>query len=588
MKHFLLLLLSSIASAEVLIGPFITRNHDVVGTVYALSERVLEIRGFTFDGAAPAAFFWADTEARPSRSGYLLHDAAGPSSSCGNVKLPGSRGATYTVEFPPGTSVLDVLGGSISVWCERFAANFGEVVVPGTLEELVATADGPALICSEGGGDAAPGPAPVEAVTAPLPLGSLTTRQHALQGTVVALSDRVLQVSGFTFDGNAPAAFFWADTGTRPSSSGFMLLDAAPTNSCGTNDLPRADGETYIVEFPEGTSLRDVAGGSIGVWCEAFNANFGEVRVPDDLSALPVTGPSLSCSENPTPVVETPDFAATPDGYNCESMHEDFQVRWKLDGSNINLQLLGRNLREGDYMSFGLSGSPEGTDMVGADVVVADLFQGEYRVIDFYMDARGQCSNGNGVCPDTFGNNAFASDITNVSGQQAAGLTMIEYTRPLVPTDLEARVGGQTVDLTIPTSGESFIAWAIGPVDDNTGIPFFHDVAFPRNDVSLEFGRATVDSCEPFVVAGPGEEEEEEIVPFVRPVLTDVTEFTARIGPSGGPRGYVAITEQDAWGISWCKSMDIPVVCLILDFYVFFSFVSNSHIELIFCTNHRY
>lgn len=81
------------------------------------------------------------------------------------------------------------------------------------------------------------------------------------------------------YDGFAPVVYFWADTSARPTATGFRLNDGAPTRGCGVTPLPAADGTmTFRVEFPENRSILDIRGGSISVWCEAFRANFGEVR----------------------------------------------------------------------------------------------------------------------------------------------------------------------------------------------------------------------------------------------------------------------------------------------------------------------
>ena len=64
-------------------------------------------------------------------------------------------------------------------------------------------------------------------------------------------------------------------------------------------------------------------------------------------------------------------IAQTPEGWNCESLNDDYQVRWKIDNNNIDVELLALDLPDGSYMSFGISGSATSTNMVGADVVVA-------------------------------------------------------------------------------------------------------------------------------------------------------------------------------------------------------------------------
>ena len=152
---------------------------------------------------------------------------------------------------------------AISVWCETFFANFGEVIIPTSLFGLTTTESGPKLLCS----------GPVE-----VSLGALPTRGHRVSGQIFALSERVLEIRGFVYDGAAPDVFFWADTNAIPTAGGFILSDSTPSNSCANRPLPPADGlVTYRVEFPEGKSLRDILGGSISIWCRTFRANFGEV-----------------------------------------------------------------------------------------------------------------------------------------------------------------------------------------------------------------------------------------------------------------------------------------------------------------------
>lgn len=54
-------------------------------------------------------------------------------------------------------------------------------------------------------------------------------------------------------------------------------------------------------------------------------------------------------------------------------------------------------------MAFGLSANPERSLMVGGDVVVAwvdkQTLQG--YAVDYFLDAKSQCSGGRGSCPDT-------------------------------------------------------------------------------------------------------------------------------------------------------------------------------------------
>lgn len=351
-----------------------------------------------------------------------------------------------------------------------------------------------------------------------------------------------------SFAGTAPAVFFWADTNSRASAGGYPLLDAAPTNGCGLQPIQGADGSAdYRVEFPEGTSIADIAGGSISIWCEAFTANFGQVTVPVSSLETPLPeGPALTCSTGGGGDNTVPEIARTPQGYNCEPLNDEFQVRWKVsdDATSIDYELVSTTIIENDYMAFGSSGSSTETLMTpGGDPVVCDTFQGEFRAIDFDLNDRSQCSGSFGACPDSVtGSN---NDVTNVSGDEDfdLGVTLVRYTKPLAGSDATDKT------VSVEAGVRTFAIWALGPVSPNTGFPQFHSV-IPRQDVSIEFGREVVDNCEPLVqgeaaVVPPPPE------PFFVPILQGEQTIVAQIGPSGGDRGYSGITGRTSWGIAW-------------------------------------
>ena len=421
------------AAAELSLGSFRQPTaHGLSGEVYALSDTVLEVRNFQYDGLGPDAYFWADTGS-PTDSGYLLPDEVG----CGDETLTEGTGQTIRFEFPEGKTLKDFAGGTISVWCDFANQNFGDVMVPdlSALQTLKVAADGegPALQCRSSGSSG------VEE----LDIGTFENTSHQLSGQVVALSDSVLEVRNFRYDGLGPDAYFWADTG-RPSSGGFRLLDE---NECARDRLGQGTGQTIRFEFPEGQTLKDIAGGSISVWCEDFSENFGDVTIPamPTLNTLRVAaegeGPDFVCRDNISAL------AKTPEGYSCETLNDDYQVRWKVEGDQINFELLGR-IDDGVYMGFGVSGDPSKAEMIGADPVIADFFENEFRARDYYLSSRGQCSENDGACPD---NGPFEDDVlaSSVSGEQDGDLTLIRYSRPLTPTDQGTEFNSATVVSTI-------------------------------------------------------------------------------------------------------------------------------------------
>ena len=395
-------------------------------------------------------------------------------------------------------------------------------------------------------------------------LGSFRTRAHRVAGDIFLLTERIMEIRGYSYDGTAPVVYFWADANPRPSRGGTILSDGSPSLNCATRggdpDLPRAENlPAQRVEFPDDLSIRDFWGGSLSIWCERFSANFGDMIFPleeeVDLSLLDavVPEPELECG-----VDQTPPIARTPQGYSCQPLNDDYQVRWQVDGSNLNVELVGR-IPDNTYMGWGVSGRTSESWMIGSDAVIADYPNSGPRARDFFMDQRAQCNGQAGVCADTAG--GFTSDIGNVSGEKddEFGLTLVRFTRPLVPTDRTATSSrGESVDKSISTTPgiPTFIVWALGPINEVSN-PLFHSIDFARRgggpSVSLEFGRAVQDNCVPLATLGAtAAPTPVPPPPFPRPLLgDDMVDFVAHIGPSGGPRGYTAITGQPSWGIAW-------------------------------------
>jgi hypothetical protein len=280
--------------------------------------------------------------------------------------------------------------------------------------------------------------------------------------------------------------------------------------------------------------------------------------VPSSLS-VPTTenGPALTCSA----VSTIPAIAKTPTGFNCEPLNDQYQVRWAVMGNEIAVELVAL-VEETEWMGFGISGSTTRTFMLGADPTVVDMYNGTFRARDFYLINRSQCSGVSGVCPDTRNGSTDDVKVGSVSGERDQGITLVRYKRPLIPSDVnDALPQDSRIDRSIPVGFgvSTYIVWAMGPVSPDTGLPQFHTV-YPRGlDFQLEFGRVIKDNCSPLVsnitVTPP--------VPYEIPVLKDVTEFVARIGPSGGDRVrvYFGVVSEHL-----CCSDIVLIHCCLLSF----------------------
>jgi len=97
----------------------------------------------------------------------------------------------------------------------------------------------------------------------------LSNLAHGVSGTVTVLDDCTLEVTNFNYDGGGPAVFFYA-ANDRDFRNFTAIIG------------PRLNGQrwvnnTLVLPIPEGTTLDDF--NSLSVWCQDFNANFGDVFI---------------------------------------------------------------------------------------------------------------------------------------------------------------------------------------------------------------------------------------------------------------------------------------------------------------------
>lgn len=97
------------------------------------------------------------------------------------------------------------------------------------------------------------------------------------------------------------------------------------------------------------------------------NEHYGYVIITDGLNVPP----SLAAV---TPVKNT-----LP---NCRQLHKDLRVSWEVFGPTITFQLAGQ-VDVDNYMAFGLSGSSERSQMLGADVAIAYIDGYRGHAVDY-------------------------------------------------------------------------------------------------------------------------------------------------------------------------------------------------------------
>ena len=125
-----IILIAIQATLALKVGEFRTLSHAVKGVVNLINETSIRVDDFYYDGLGPDAYFYAGSKGQPGHNGYfvLMPDVRGVN---GKGKLPkGSvfSGEPLTLTLPKGKNVFQIKW--LSVWCERFSVNFGDMFVP--------------------------------------------------------------------------------------------------------------------------------------------------------------------------------------------------------------------------------------------------------------------------------------------------------------------------------------------------------------------------------------------------------------------------------------------------------------------------
>ncbi|XP_034178877.1 LOW QUALITY PROTEIN: DM13 and DOMON_DOH domain-containing protein skeletor [Osmia lignaria lignaria] len=510
-----------------LIGKLSELHHGVSGEVYAVDGRTLFVKDFTYDGEAPTAYFYVGNTKTPNGNGIRLRDERG---SAETIKR--YRRKSITLTLPEGKTLNNIKW--FAVWCDEYAVNFGDVRIPRGFD-----------------------------YPKPQKLAALSGVHGVSSEPIVVVDAQTLLIPSFSYDGEAPDAKFWVGAGPTPSPQGIRV----PDENGKEVPLRRYDRKAIVLTLPGDLTIHQI--GHFGVWCEAFTVDFGHVQIPQNLNVPP----SLKM------------LGVSPQSkLNCEVLEEKlaFEVRWAVAGDSIVAQLVGK-LEDGQYMAFGLSADPNRSLMVGGDAVVAwvdkQTLQG--YAVDYFLDAKSQCSGGRGSCPDT----RIQENTNSIRLLNAAlvdGYSIVTYQRALKTND--------ELDHQILTNGSQAIIWAIGPLNERLEVSFHTD--YLKSDRFIDFGRPPVWNCpipehsqtlvdnedkasgnQPVAIVttrrpqrapatpAPASKNDAWEIPPIQCYEPDDGVFYAQMGPTGGKHGYPAITGHVGWGISWyINGLLIPVI----------------------------
>ncbi|KAK7074500.1 hypothetical protein SK128_004001, partial [Halocaridina rubra] len=211
------------------IGKFTTLHHDVTGDVYAIDNTTVYIEGFNYDGEAPDAYFFAgNKDYTPSNRGFIIPNERG------NTEVLGPyRNQNLVLKFPKTKkgqrSLSDVKW--ISVWCRRFAIDFGHVKIP---------------------------------LDMPLPQSQETTGLQSdnpvVRSSAVSIVDTdTFRLDDFTFDGTVQDAIFVMGSGDAEASG-----TQVPDEKGNLTPLRKYNKKTILLPIPPEVLGQPIQ--YIGVW----------------------------------------------------------------------------------------------------------------------------------------------------------------------------------------------------------------------------------------------------------------------------------------------------------------------------------
>ncbi|KAF0312975.1 Protein Skeletor, isoforms B/C [Amphibalanus amphitrite] len=340
-----------------------------------------------------------------------------------------------------------------------------------------------------------------EGFEAPQPqsLTSLSRRGHGVSsGQIRIIDSKTIEVKDFSYDGTGGEVYFWVGVGPQPSSKGVKVPDEYGY----VNPLRRYDKEDVLVTLPGEMTIFDIKW--LAVWNVDEKQGYGWAIIPDGLN-IP---PSL--------VEIIPMKTKFP---NCEQLHKDLQIRWSTHGPSITMELAAQ-IEEDEYVAFGFSGSQTKTQMLGGDAVCL-------KVLDVFK----------GVCPDE--KVGGLSNFQFTSRSREDGITSFQFRR-----DFDTRDEG---DILVSDTEGAYIIWAIGKLDKDLK-PTFHRL-YPKHNIKINFNRKPEElNCQAFTsVQHP---KRKPWGPFHFSDI-NIQKITARLGPSGGMRGFTGTTGQLSSSLAW-------------------------------------
>lgn len=430
------------------LGKLNSYAHQVNGDVYLIDEYTFLIKNFFYDGLSQDAFFWAGSSIRPSNKGFII-----PSEDGRTNRLQRYTNRDIIIRMPDNRRITSIRW--LSIWDIRSSKNLGDIIIPEGFEPPT-----------------------------PKKIAELSQLAHNVRSETVTLIDsKSIGIQQLFYDGLGPETNFYVGIGPQPNGLGTRV----PDETGSLEPLGAYAGENIVLELPGNLTIFDIDW--LAIYDMKEQENYGSVLVPSHLNVPPALS-QLIKYESRLP--------------QCEQLHRDIQLNWEVFGPQITFELVAR-IQLDEYIAFGLSGSDNSSQMIGADVAISYLeghlgYTFDYNITDKHPCVNLKLAPGDtkpnhgrdyrGVCPDIKTGGVENYQVHTYTREN--GLTKITYRRNLLNTGDE----GDQVFKT--TGGPTYIVWAVGKLNKFKE-PRYHHM-YTKGNFKIDFGRKIAKNCHQFVV----------------------------------------------------------------------------------------
>ncbi|XP_023345279.1 protein Skeletor, isoforms B/C [Eurytemora carolleeae] len=546
------------------IGDIKSHAHRTRGHVYAVDKNHLFIRKFSYDGGGSLdAYFWVGSDQQPSPRGQVVpyppHE--GFDRLTGKpLPIPEMKGVNILLPLPPRRTTgipMDITEIKwLSVWCTRFTVNFAHIFLP-TDPRIPRRMHVHAFL----------------RLFAPSQISS---------DIVQLLDDKTIYIPNFflTVGNNRGYKF----KGSRRKTPEKFEIEV-PNENNRLDDLRDYNGRDVTLILNGKASFYSIR--YIAVYDDINGQVLGQVEIPtpEELESHPlppalgqnqqwwpeqVPPPSTPSSprhttsrydDNVGPSYMTP--PPTPvklyELPNCrEFLGRRIRVQWQSDSDKIYFRVQAKT-KETDFAALGFVDPRSRAGLSGIEADIVKIFMNNsnsmfssgsssssssspptFTVVDSFLSSSSQCTLRAGLCADR--DHGSHDNVILVDYLRQADISTVDFIKPRQALDRH--------DTTISDDSHTEVVVGIGTLRAATRAwQENYENEFNMENGTIDFNSKEAQSCLEYT-SPKADGGLKWKVPFK--LRSGIQNFEVRLGPTGGSRGYKAITGEEPPFIELC------------------------------------